>query len=155
MAHWNAYTPTNRVILSGGETQEVGEDLKCTSTMTYMKPGALVEKGASDDEVVIAAGSNMPIGVLGYEKTGILIRPITIGTAYNVNDRAFIHEGVGLVVYGWLGTGCTKAVVKGDPAYLDANGCVKTAGSGTVVGYFVESMTSSGTPKRVKYKKTV
>jgi len=154
MAYWNAYTPTNRVILAGGPLEEIGEDLTVIGTVTYAKAGVLVAYNTSDDDVIVCAYNGKPIGVLGWERSNTLTRPSTITTAYAAGDRAFVHEAPGIVVRGWLGAKTTSAITKGDKLYTDDNGMVCNDTSGTsFVGIALESIasTGAGSTARVKF----
>jgi hypothetical protein len=116
-----------------------------------MIPGVLVKKGTSDDDIVVGTAVTNITGVLGWEHSNPLQRPVDMDTAYTVDTRAKYHSGGGFEFYGWLGTGCTAAIVKGDPLVADADGCMKNGyTAGYVVAYAAESLTSASTPKRIK-----
>ena len=158
MAYWAGYTPTNRIVLAGGEQEEIGEDLLATGTMTYMIPGALVCTESSVDSGCAIAEYNgaKPIGFLGYEKCPILIRPTgtnALTTAYAQYDRVFVHQGR-VVFQAMLSDEASSAsVVKGDPLYAAAHGMVTSPASKSgryLVGYALETVTSANTPKRIK-----
>ena len=149
MAYWAGYTPTNRLILAGGEQEEVGEDLLATGTMTYMIPGALVTEGSYDSECAICEYNSVPIGFLGYEKEAILLRPTGTGaldTAYTQYDRVFVHQGR-VVFQAIIGTKAgSTAIVKGQRLYAAAHGKVTNYddnSGASFVGYAMESAAST------------
>lgn len=144
----NSPTPSSKIILSGTPTKS--EEAK-VETATGMVPGVLVKKGSTDDDVVVGTAVTNITGVLGWEETNPLQRPADFDTAYAANARAKIHRGGGFEFYGWLGTGCTADITKGDPLIADASGCMKNGvTAGYVIAYAAESVTSAATPKRIK-----
>jgi hypothetical protein len=159
MAYWAGYTPTNRIVLAGGELEEIGEDLLLTGTVTYCIPGAIVcTESAVDSGCVIAEYNGAkPIGFIGYEKCPILIRPTgtsALTTAYAQYDRIFVHQGVGVVFSAMLSDESgSLAVVKGDPLYVAAHGRVTRPGDVAgryMVGIALETTSTASTPKRLK-----
>ena len=144
----NSPTPTSKIILSGIPMKT--EEAK-VETATTMIPGRLVKKGSTDDDIVVGTAVSNITGVLGWEESNPLQRPVDFDTAYTVNTRAKVHSGGGFEFYGWLGTECTAAITKGDPLLPGASGCMYNGvTAGSVVAYAAESMTSAATPKRIK-----
>jgi len=148
MTMTNSPTPTSKIILSGKPSKTAEAKIE-TAAGCY--PGSLVKKGTTDDDVVCGTAVDHITGVLGYEETSPLERPVDMDTLYTVNKRAKVHESGDFEFYGWLGTGCTADIVKGDPLIADADGNMKDGvTAGYVVAYAAESKTSAATPKRIK-----
>ncbi len=144
----NVSTPVNKIIIAGRPA--ITEE-KEVETATGMKPGVLVKKGSTDDEIVVCTGSDYPTGVLGYEDTSPLDRPANIDTLYTVNKRAKVHSGGGFIFYGWLAAAAAADIVKGDPLVPGADGSLdKNTTAGKVRFYAAESITSGGALKRMK-----
>jgi hypothetical protein len=165
MAVWSQYTPTDKIVLAGNA--ETGEDLN-VQTATGMIPGVVVQKGSTDDDIVVGDASHSPIGVLGYERTSMLFRPMDATGSYYTMDgtysatvaskpvRAFVHESPDLAWYAWwkASDGTSAGVIKGDSLYPGANGQLTlTQGSGGAARVFavaLESKASSTVAQRLK-----
>ncbi len=144
----NVSTPVNKIIIAGRSS--ITEE-KEVETATGMKPGVLVKKGSTDDEVVVCTGSDYPTGILGYEDTSPLDRPANIDTLYTVNKRAKVHSGGGFIFYGWMAAEASADVVKGDPLVPGADGgLVKGTTDAKVRFYAAESKSSGGALQRLK-----
>jgi len=168
MSVWKQYTPTDKVILAGNA--ETGEELS-VETNTGMIPGVLCLGGTTDDDVVVCDASHAPIGVLGYEKTALLFRPMDATGAYytmdgtyaqssaTVNSRAFVHQATDLAWYGWWAAndGTSAGVIKGQVLYPAASGQLSvTAGSGGAARAYavaLESKSSSTSAQRLKVER--
>jgi len=168
MSVWKQYTPTDKVILAGNA--ETGEELN-VETNTGMIPGVLVQKGTTDDDIVVGDASHAPAGVLGYEKTSMLFRPMDATGSYytmdgtyaassaTVNSRAFVHQATDLAWYGWWAAndGAAGALIKGAVLYPAANGQLSlTAGSGGAARAYavaLESKSSSTSAQRLKVER--
>jgi hypothetical protein len=144
----NSPTPTSKIILSG-KPSKVAEAKIETAAGCYS--GSIVKKGTTDDDVVCGTAVTNVTGVIIYEDSAPLERPVDMDTLWTVNKRAKIAESGNFEFYGWLGTGCTAAIVKGDPLIADADGNMKNGyTAGYVIAYAAESTTSAATPKRIK-----
>jgi hypothetical protein len=168
MSVWKQYTPTDKIVLAGNA--ETGEELSVETT-TAMIPGKLVIYGSTDDDVVVGTNAIAPIGVLGYERTALLMRPKDAAGAYytmdgtypasssTVNSRAFVHQSTDLAWYGWWEAcvGTTDAVVKGQLLYPGPTGHLSTsAGSGGASRAYavaLESKSSSTAAQRLKVQR--
>jgi len=168
MAVWAQYTPTDKVILGGDA--ELGEELN-VYTGTGMIPGVLTQKGTTDDDVVVGDASHAVAGVLGYERTAILFRPMDSTGSYYTMDgtyasstatkpsRAFVHQATDLAFYGWWAAndGAAGALKKGVHLYPAANGQLSlSVGSGDAAVAFcvaLESKASSTSAQRLKVQR--
>jgi hypothetical protein len=168
MSVWKQYTPTDKVILAGNA--ETGEELSVETT-TGMIPGVLVIGGTTDDDVIVGISSQAPIGVLGYEKTSMLFRPMDAAGAYYTmdgtypassatkNSRAFVHQATDIAWYAWWAAsdGTSAGVIKGQLLYPAASGQLSvTAGSGGAARAYavaLESKSSSTSAQRLKVER--
>jgi len=137
----NYVNPTNKIVAAGTAQEEV---LTVTGTVTEMKPGRLVKKGADDTKCVIGDADGDMIGFLGYEQTFGPEKPANITTAYALNDEATIINGPGVhvIVAG------SEAIVKGDLVAAAADGkvakWVNTMDADLIVGKALETITEAG-----------
>lgn len=141
-------TPTNKIVLAGRPA--IIEECEI-ETVSGMKPGVLVTKDTTDDQIEVCTGSLYPTGVLGYEDTNMLYRPATVDTIYAVTSRAAVLSGGGFIFYGWMAAEASADVKKGDPLVPGAAGALLTgATDGKVRFYAAESKTSNGALQRLK-----
>lgn len=168
MSVWKQYTPTDKVILAGNA--ETGEELN-VETNTGMIPGVLCKYGTTDDDIIVGTNDTAPIGVLSYERTALLFRPMDAAGAYytmdgtyaqssaTVNSRAFVHQATDLAWYGWwkASDGAVGALVKGAVLYPAASGQLSlSAGSGGAARAYavaLESKSSSTSAQRLKVQR--
>lgn len=168
MSVWSRYTPTDKIVLAGNA--ETGEELN-VETNTGMIPGVLCKYGTTDDDVIVGDASTAPIGVLGYERTALLFRPMDATSSYytmdgtyaqsssTVNSRAFVHQATDLAWYGWWAAndGTSAGVKKGDLLYPAASGQLSlSAGSGGAARAYavaLESKSSSTSAQRLKVQR--
>ena len=168
MSVWKQYTPTDKIILGGDA--ELGEELN-VETNTGMIPGVLVKGGTTDDDIVVCTNDTAPAGVLGYEKTSMLFRPMDATSSYytmdgtyaqssaTVNSRAFVHQATDLAWYGWWAAndGAAGALIKGAVLYPAASGQLSlSAGSGGAARAYavaLESKSSSTSAQRLKVQR--
>ena len=168
MSVWKRYTPTDKIVLGGDA--ELGEELNVQTT-TGMIPGVLVIGGTTDDDIVVGTSAVAPVGVLGYEKTALLFRPMDATSSYYTmdgtypassatkNSRAFVHQATDLAWYGWWAAsdGAAGALIKGAVLYPAANGQLSlSAGSGGAARAYavaLESKSSSTSAQRLKVQR--
>ena len=110
---------TDKIVLAGNRMSAEFE----IETVTTMYPGRLVKGGSTDNEIVVGTDGAVSYGWLGYEDTPIMYRPATIDTIYNVNDRAAVVFGPGIILRGLLANG--DDVIMGDKLTGTAAGAVK------------------------------
>ena len=126
MATTNPFVePTNKIDLAGEPDER---DYEVAGTVTNMKPGRLVKKGASDGYIIIGDKTGPNIGWLGYEQTFAPDKPADIDTAYAAGDKATVLSGPGTVVMGYA----EAAVGKGDIVCAGDNGAVRKLYPGSV-----------------------
>ena len=165
MSVWKSYTPTDKVILGGD--QELGEELN-VQTNTSMIPGVLVTGGTTSDDIIVCTASTAPVGVLGYERTALLYRPLDSTSSYYTMDgtyaqttstkpsRAFVHQATDLAFYGfWAANdGTATGCVKGSLLYPAAAGQLSlAAGTGSASRAYavaLEALSSSTSAQRIK-----
>lgn len=109
---------TNKIVLAGHrssvekEVEEAG-----------MKPGMLVKRGSSDNEVLKGTEATVNYGWLGYEDSPAMWKPKDIDTAYAVNARAAVINGPGMVLRAIRKA--SETVIMGDKLVGDADGELK------------------------------
>ena len=144
----NIPDPTSKIILAGTPARSFEAKVE---TATGVKPGTLVKKGSTDDDIVVCTASDFPVGVIGFEETAPLQRPADIDTAYTKNTRAKVHSGGGFTFYGWLGKTEADDVVFGEPLVPTDDGCLATGtSSGKAMFFAAESKASSTAAARIK-----
>jgi len=116
--------------------------LEVAGTVTNMKPGRAVKKGADDYKVIINGAGEDAYGFLGFEGTFGPDRPADIDTAYAAGDWASVISGPGtiLVAYG------NEAISKGARLTAGADGGlivadVLVAASGAATASAVDATT--------------
>ena len=116
--------PNNQVVVKAVSTTE-RMPLEVAGTVTNMKPGRLVKRGADDYKVIINGAGEAGIGFLDFEGTFGPDRPADIDTAYAAGDWASVVYGPGtiLVAYG------NEAITKGARLAAGANGGLIVADS--------------------------
>lgn len=120
-----AVTPKSNSVVLYGSSEQDREILIVAGTVTEMKPGRLVKKGADDNHILICGADEDAIGVLGYEDTPAKYQPATLTTAYAVGDHAAVHKKGGLL--GELSD--AGGVNKGQALYVVADGKVSKVAS--------------------------
>jgi len=117
--------PTNKIVIAG---EPDIRDYEVSGTVTEMKPGRLVKKGASDGLIVIGDKDGPNIGFLGFEQTFGPDQPADIDTAYVAEDKATVLSGPGTVLMGYS----EEAVGKGEVVCSGSDGKVRKLYPGSV-----------------------
>jgi len=109
------------------------------STETSMYPGALVVKGPTDYDVIVADATKHVIGWLGYASCNGSDKPTTRDTIYADEAEAPVHSKAHYV-RAICATG--TAINKGDPLQDAADGLVAAGAFGTneIVAIAAESV---------------
>jgi hypothetical protein len=115
-------TPVNRIVVQGMTLFS-----EFNAGASTIKPGYLVMKGSTDDDVLICDGStHNPTGWAGYEQASPDYKPANISTAYNTGDRLPVVSCKGGLVLATLAT--SQTIVNGD-----ALACGTSSNAGMVV----------------------
>jgi len=117
--------PTNKTIVSG---EPDVRDYEVTGTVTNMKAGRLVTKGASDGEVIIGSKTAPNFGWISYQLGFQPDKPANIDTAYTSGDMATIISGPGVVLKGYA----EEAINKGDLVCAGSDGAVRKLYPGSI-----------------------
>jgi len=136
---------TDKIVLAGKRSS-----IELEAEEAAMKPGMLVKKGTTENEVKIGTDATLCRGWLGYEDTAVMYRPANIDTAYAINDRVAVINGPGMVLRAILADGTN--VIAGNKLVGTAAGELKiwvpvedTAGAGNTEEMVVAIALADGT----------
>jgi len=98
--------PINRIRLGGADPRVT--DGKVTGTVTEMKPGRYVNKGTTDRDIIIGGPTLPPAGFLSFEDTHDTYKPLTVDTAYVLDDLVAVLTGAGMELTAFVEEAVTK-----------------------------------------------
>lgn len=109
---------TNKIVLAG-----YGASVEMEAEEASMKPGMLVKRGSTVNEVKIGTDATVNYGWLGYENSPAMWKPANIDTAYAINARVSVISGPGMVLRAIRKA--SETIIMGDKLVGDASGELK------------------------------
>ena len=142
---------TDKIVLSGNPIT-VEKEIK---TVADMKPGRLVQRDTTDNQIKVSTDDDHVYGWLAYEHTPVMYRPANKDTIYVVKDRVGVIVGGEVVIRAQLASG--QSVSMGDKLTAAAAGELTAATLATdmVVATAMETVDASDSALKIIVKSRI